>query len=133
MNERILKIATKKGYVSTMKKIAESTKYAIFSEYESVILLIKENGKKVIIGDFYDEVQKAVISQDENYCVMVGYGVIVYFLKEPFTAYNYSSKTKQWKEWYRKRGDNTWIIDVNCLGNSIELIMEDGSKNRLKI
>lgn len=42
-----------------------------------------------------------MISPDESYCVMVGCGIIVYFLKEPFADYEYHLQNEQRREWYR--------------------------------
>lgn len=48
---------------------------------------IQATEKVVIIGDIYGDVDIALISPDEKYCVMAGCGIIVYYLKEPFENY----------------------------------------------
>lgn len=93
-----------------MIKIAESMHYEIYKEFEVILLKVKISGKLVVIGDFYGDVEKVIISQEEDYCVMAGCGIIVYFLREPFIDYEYNKRSKQWKEWYRDR--DIWIEDV---------------------
>ena len=81
---------------------------------------------------FYGDVEKAIISPEERYCVMVGCGIIVYFLSEPFNPYEYDRKCSQWKEWY-KIGD-IWIQDVMLENNGlIEIQMENGKKEKIQI
>lgn len=113
-----------------MIKITESMHYEIYKEYEVVLLKIKASKKIVTIGDFYGDVKKAVISPEENYCIMVGCGIIVYFLHEPFIPYEYDKKCKQWEEWYRS-GD-IWIEDVMLENEEIIVIqMENGERNKI--
>lgn len=115
-----------------MLKIAESMHYEVYKEYEAVLLKVKTSNKIVTIGDFYGDVEKAIISPEERYCVMVGCGIIVYFLSEPFNPYEYDRKCRQWKEWYRN-GD-IWIQDVMLENNGlIEIQMENGKKEKIQI
>lgn len=115
-----------------MLKIAESIHYEVYKEYETVLLKIKTSNKVVTIGDFYGDVEKAVISSKEKYCVMVGCGIIVYFLSEPFNPYEYDRKCSQWKEWHRT--GNIWIHDVTLENNDIiEIQMENGKKEKIQI
>lgn len=81
----------------------------------------------MIIGDFYGEVEKAVISPDESYCVMVGCGIIVYFLKEPFMPYEYDIKTSQYCEWYRE--GNVWIEKVEINNDDTILVKTESGRN----
>lgn len=40
-----------------MEILAESKKYIVFYEFESVILKIKKSKKEILIGDFYVNIQ----------------------------------------------------------------------------
>ncbi len=73
--------------------LAESKNILVIYEYERVFIIFKYRNKKVCMGDFYGEPQAAVISKDERYCV-VGCGVIIYYLQEPFQEYSYNTSTK---------------------------------------
>ena len=42
------------------RRLAQSAHYEIDSEYESVFLTIRQTGRRVLIGDFYGDVEKAV-------------------------------------------------------------------------
>lgn len=48
-----------------MIKLTESTHYEIYGEYELVILKIKDSKREVMIGDFYGDVEKVIISSNE--------------------------------------------------------------------
>lgn len=110
-----------------MQILAESKKYIIFNEYESVILKFKKNNKLVQIGDFYGEPQAAAISENEEFCVIGGCGVIVYYLKEPFEEYEYNKFSPQWKEWGRIKENEIWIDNLKCNNNkTIEIETENG-------
>ncbi len=105
-----------------MIKLTESTHYEIYGEYELVILKIKDSKREVMIGDFYGDVEKVIISSNEQYCIMAGCGIIVYSLKEPFERYEYEKNTTQWKEWCRD-GD-VWIEDIILEGNILTIHIE---------
>jgi len=112
--------------------MTESTHFEVYKEYETAILKVKETGKVITIGDFYGDVEKVIISPQESYCIMIGCGIIVYFLKEPFIPYEYEKKTEQWQEWYRE--GNIWIEDVMIVDESGFVIqMENGKKEALQI
>ena len=68
--------------------LAQSNKYIISYEYETVFLKFIDKDRKIIIGDFYGDPKTAFISSDESYCVIGGRGLIVYFLNEPFIEYD---------------------------------------------
>lgn len=80
-----------------MNLLAESKHYIVYSEYETVILQIKESQRKIQIGDFYGDPQMAVISEDETFCVMCGCGVILYYLREPLKNMNITYKQNSGK------------------------------------
>ena len=115
-----------------MIKVTESEHYIICKEFETVILLGKRSRKIIaIIGDFYGEVEKAVISPDEKYCAMAGCGIILYYLRAPFTSYAYGKKTVQWKEWWRN-GD-VWIEDIALQNNILIAWTETGEERRISL
>lgn len=115
-----------------IRKMAESHKYEVLAEYETVTLKIKETGKEVVIGDFYGDVEKVVISEDESFCVMVGEGVIVYFLKEPFYEYSTEKCANQWIEYKRDMKNLVWFIDV-FINNNSEIIATDEMVEEFKV
>lgn len=127
----------KKDYITrsdSLPILTESQKYIITSEYETVFLTIKENGRIVTIGDFYGDVEKVVISDDERFCVMGGCGLIIYYLHEPYQEYCYNTTTTQWKELYRENGGVWWIDDIEYMDNSaVEISVENGNKYRLDV
>lgn len=98
-----------------MKKLIESDKYSILHEYEKTFLYIKNTEKTIMIGEFYGDPYAALISKNEDFCVVAGEGLIIYYLNEPFYEYKSNDKTRQqqWKEWGRESGNNTvWIEKI---------------------
>ena len=78
--------------------IAESDNYLVVRDYEICFLYFKnEKHRKVFIGDFYDDVDAAVIDRNERFVLMIGYETILYYLKEPFTDYDSNQSCEQWK------------------------------------
>lgn len=112
-----------------MEIMSESQKYQIINEYENVYLKIKKTLQQIFIGDFYGDPELAIISPNEEYCVIAGTGIIVYYLKEPFLEYKYT-ESAQWKEWGRKDKKSTiYVRDVSLLDdNRIEIETENGEK-----
>lgn len=109
------------------------------NEYEKVFLKFKKNNRIVCIGDFYGDPQAAVISNDETLCAMVGNGLIIYYLQEPFEEFKYNTSTKQWRELYRESGKEWWIEDIKVIDDSIilfnveEVDTQNGGKYKLNI
>ena len=97
-----------------MKKLIESDKYSILFEYEKVFLCIKNTEKTILIGEFYGDPYASLISKNEDFCVVAGEGLIIYYLNEPFYEYNNDeTKHQQWKEWGRESDNNTvWIEKI---------------------
>lgn len=118
-----------------MKLLAESENYLIANEYEKVFLRNKATGKQTLIGDFYGDPEGAVISCDEEYCVMFGWGLILYYLAEPFEEYQYHTATNQWNEWGRTNQENSvWIKGITKINKHvIEFLTEDDRKIILNI
>lgn len=85
------------------KYLAESANYKITAEFETVFLQLKnESQRKIVIGDFYGDPACAIISRDEKYAVIAGYGLIIYNLVKPFKAYKYNLiSSSQFSEFYR--------------------------------
>lgn len=111
-----------------MNLLAESKHYMVYSEYESVTMLIKATKKELLIGDFYGDPQGAIIAEDETYCIMWGCGVIIYYLAEPFKEYEYDIKTKQWNEWGRDK-PIVWIENIESINDETIRLMTDQGEN----
>lgn len=111
-----------------MNLLAESKHYMVYSEYESVTMLIKATKKELLIGDFYGDPQGAIIAEDETYCIMWGCGVIIYYLSEPFKEYEYDIKTKQWNEWGRDK-PIVWIENIESINDETIRLMTDQGEN----
>ncbi|MBR3645292.1 MAG: hypothetical protein IKN54_02645 [Lachnospiraceae bacterium] len=117
-----------------MKLMAESEKFQILYEYEKVFLKIKSDSRLILIGDFYGDPESAVISEDEKCCAIVGEGLIVYFLHEPFDEYNSdSNKASQWCTWGREN-EIVWINKIEkCDSQEIIIQLEDMRLVSIKI
>lgn len=111
-----------------MNILTSNDNYKIANEYESVYLINKNTNSKILIADFYGNPASAIISLDEKYCAIVGCGLVVYFLKEPYQEYEYNLNTNQWKEWGRNNTENLiWIDSVKQKNiSTIEIEIEDG-------
>ncbi len=114
-----------------MNKLAESEHYEVYKEYETVFLKAKSSDKIISIGDFYGDVAKAIISPEEEYCIMAGCGVIVYRLKAPYIPYEYEKNTSQWRELYRD--GNVWIMDIALRDDILIMQMETGEKENISL
>lgn len=53
-----------------------------------------------------------LIDEKERFVIMVGCGMIIYNLAEPFEPYQYDSQTSQWRELFREAEDYWWIEGV---------------------
>jgi hypothetical protein len=119
--------------------LAESKNFVIMNEYEKVFLVFKNSNRKICIGDFYGDPQDAIISNNECFCVMVGCGLIIYYLHEPFEEYRYNVSTNQWEELFRENGKTWWIEDVKNVDESTILISveevdnENGGRYKLNV
>ena len=108
---------------SDERLLAESANYYIVASFETCSLYRKKDDSFVcVVGDHYGDPTGAVISPSEDFCVTVGCGVIVYFLRVPFEDYSYSSSSRSWYEFGR---DELWVESVSLKGSSLVLI--DGS------
>lgn len=78
--------------------ICESENYLVVRDYEICWLYFKNQlHRKVLIGDFYGDVDVAIIDRHERFVLMIGYNTILYYLKEPFTEYDSNQSCVQWK------------------------------------
>lgn len=106
--------------------LIESEHFIIESEYETVFLTDKSNGRRTVIGDFYGDAEGAIIDRNEEFAAVFGCGVIVYYLTEPFEEYRYDTVCAQWKEFFRDR--KVWISAVEQVGdNQLMIIFENGT------
>ncbi len=97
-----------------MNILAESESFIIRNEFEIVFLdFKKQNKSSVIIGDFYGDPEFAFISRDENYLVIGGAGLIVYFLNNPFEKYEHNKTSKQYYEFGRSEGRCLFVVKAN--------------------
>ena len=114
--------------------LTESENYKVTSENETVYLHFKQMSRqRKIIGDFYGNVETALISCDESFVVMGGCGLIVYFLQEPFGEYKYTDGGGQYFEVHRYPPDVWWIdavyqTDVDMDSNFFRFVvaLDDG-------
>lgn len=107
--------------------LAESKNFVVINEYEKVFLNFKSRNRKIYIGDFYGDPQAAAISKNESFCVMIGCGLVIYYLHEPFEEYSYNVSTKQWKELFRESGEEWWIEEVEIIDNSTIMFTVEGA------
>ena len=96
---------------NNIKYLAESENFKVISEFETVTLLWKKekSKKEICIGDFYGDPECAIISKNEEYVVTAGCGLIIYFLKEPFSEFQYNKKSTQFIELFRDPKNTCWI------------------------
>jgi hypothetical protein len=115
--------------------LAESTNYKVTAEDETVTLWFKDESRPPVdIGDFYGNPDCAIISADEKYVAMGGYGLIIYKLQEPFDSYNYK-QSNQYTEIFRDVNDNRpisclyqdWLDDLNLGPQYFRFIASNGN------
>ncbi len=110
--------------------LAESNKYIVYNDYEVVVLRKKSDDSEIIIGDFYGDPEGALIDTEENFVVMYGCGVIIYYLPA-YEEYRYNMKTPQWNEFGRSE-PIMWVENaIQTNSNEILLILEDGTYKKI--
>jgi hypothetical protein len=119
-----------------MLTLAESLNYRIESEYETVYLI--HSAGHTVIGDFYGDPTAAIIDNDERWCAIVGCGMVLYYLKQPFEPYEYHCTTKQWVEFHRTPPDDWWIeeieqIDKDILAFTVDPASDEAGKYQMNI
>jgi len=117
------------------KIIAQSDHYYIKGIYESANLYLKSDNKYITtVGDFYGNPEDGLIDWKERFCITVGYGYIVYYLRSPFEKYSYHRDTTQWLEGRRENNSIRWIERVRQISdNEVELTDEYGNKEIIEI
>lgn len=107
------------------KPLCETEHYWVEAHDESVVLSGPGVPDNLIIGDFYGNPREAMIDAEERWCVMVGCGLIVYRLGDPWTPYRYSRppdgqvpmslihRGEQWWEYGREREDAVWLDSID--------------------
>ena len=109
-----------------MNKLATSNNYSIEHEYE-IVYLVKNDGQKIIIGDFYGDPNVAIIDSSEKWCAIGGCGLIVYWLKAPFDEYRYDTDSSQYFEFARNKPDILWVEKLKQTGLfNLEILTESG-------
>ncbi len=81
------------------------------------------------IGDFYGDPSAAIIDWHEKWCITVGCGLVLYWLREPFPDYQYNTKTPQWSELHRDPPDVWWIETVYQVADDVVRFVVDPSRD----
>ena len=97
--------------MNATKLLAQSRQYRITSENEAVYLTLP-SGQVVCMGDFYGDPRAALIPWHEEWCIVVGCGLLVYYLHAPFAANTSSIATPQWTELFRTAHQEWWFEAV---------------------
>lgn len=113
--------------------VAKSKNYYLEGQFETVCLFSRKDRSEItIVGDFYGDCSGGVIDWNERFCVTVGCGYIVYYLKDPFEPYSYNRDNDQWKEYYRD--GERWYESVRQINDyQVELIDEFGQTEIITI
>jgi hypothetical protein len=118
-----------------MELLAQSANYQVLGEYETVFL--KSGERLVVIGDFYGDAHGAYVDPQERWCVIIGCGLIVYYLREPFEAYRYNQETPQWYEFGRDPANIYWFESVvagaDCDALALTAEGQNGGTYRLTV
>ena len=109
--------------------IAESEHYIIRGCNEEANLYFKEDGRYITcVGDFYGDPMDGMIDEKERFCVTVGGGYVIYYLREPFESFMYNQTTNQWIEEARDSEHGPWIERVRQISdNEVELTDAEGN------
>lgn len=111
---------------SSIQSLAQSVHYQLSYEYETV-WLTRDGGQRIVVGDFYGDPDVAIIDSNEKWCAMGGFGVIVYFLEEPFEEYEYNKQSPQYFELGRTPDNGWWVESIQQTGASeIQVILDTG-------
>ena len=115
--------------------LAESENYYIKGTFESADLYSKSDNRRIAqVGDFYGDPEDGLIDRYERFCITVGCGYIIYFLREPFEDYMYDKNTKQWIEGGRNADNTKWIEAVRQVSdNEAEITDEYGNTEIIEI
>lgn len=109
----------------------ESENYILQNESELVYLMFKDRNKNVIIGDHYGDPMGFFISKNEKWACSYGEGLIVYFLREPFSTFDEMKIIEpQWMMFGRDiPGEPVYVSDVVQTGDwEIEVTLDDSGE-----
>ena len=114
--------------------LAQSKHYRVVHEYETVFL-IGATQHAIPVGDFYGDPHAALIDQHERWCIMVGEGLIVYYLRQPFSPYvrppSYLppalTASEQWATRFRDTKEIWWIDAVYQVGDNLVRFVVDSA------
>lgn len=114
--------------------LAESPHYFIRKEYERAMLYRKPDAAPVAcVGDFYGDPADAYIDPEERFCITVGCGIVLYYLREPFASYKYDQSTAQWIETGRD-DDSLWCDRIDEVADTYFVVsLENGEKRSVDI
>lgn len=100
-----------------LKGLCQSERYVVWSQFESVVVQGEGVPGRVGVGHFYGDPEAAAISADEEWCVIVGNGVICYRLRPPWRSYSPGSPANgQWWEAGDKSKEILYLGGVRALG-----------------
>ena len=113
-----------------IKILTRSENFIITNEWETAYLIRLKDNHKIIIGEFYGDPTCAFIQENEKYCIIGGYGFIIYYIREPFIPYESNIKTDQWIEFYREKNNELWIESIynGDSGNEVKMIVDPFDK-----
>ncbi len=115
-------------------QLSQSKSYKIIHLYESAYIAPLQSSdiyQYIEIGDFYGNPEVAIIDQNEKWCAVGGCGLIIYFIQEPFTPYQYDQECSQYFEIYRSPPSIWWIEDLQQISQSKILITLEDSQTRI--
>lgn len=115
-------------------QLSQSKSYKIIHLYESAYIAPLQSSdiyQYIEIGDFYGNPEVAIIDQNEKWCAIGGCGLIIYFIQEPFTPYQYDQESSQYFEIHRSPPSIWWIEDLQQISQSKILITLEDSQTRI--
>ena len=115
-------------------QLSQSKSYKIIHLYESAYIAPLQSSdiyQYIEIGDFYGNPEVAIIDQNEKWCAVGGCGLIIYFIQEPFTPYQYDQECSQYFEIHRSPPSIWWIEDLQQISLSQILITLENSQTRI--
>ena len=115
------------------KELTRSKSYIVGHEYETVILRNADNNMKIAtIAKFgKDDPCDAKIAENEKYCVVIGWGAVIYKLQPPFENYLPGLSTTQWKKYLVD--EDTWFEEIKEITNEYAVLAaENGEEHRVE-
>ena len=115
-------------------ELARSRHYIIRNEYEYVYLYDAETDRKIarVARFFRDDPAAAKITDDERYCIITGFGAVVYKLQEPFADFMPGGKCIQWQKYCVD--EDIWFEEILELTPKYAVLLaESGEKHRINI